>query len=76
MCCITRRMITKTRLFFMTMIIASLTFGIAAVTTNTFLTQSAFAQQNPIPSPDDNAYINACVKREPTPPNAAFCLPA
>jgi hypothetical protein len=32
--------------------------------------------QNPIPSPDDNAYINACVKQEPTPPNSAFCLPA
>ena len=28
----------------MTMIIASLTFGIAALTTNTILTQSAFAQ--------------------------------
>lgn len=76
MCCITRRMITKTRLIFMTMIIASLTFGIVAVTTNTYLTQSAFAQQNPIPSPDDNAYIHACVLREPTPPNASFCLPA
>ncbi|HEY7569983.1 MAG TPA: hypothetical protein VH796_01320 [Nitrososphaeraceae archaeon] len=66
----------KIRLFFMTMIIASLTFGLAAVTTNIFLTQSAFAQQNPIPSPDDKAYIHACVLREPTPPNAAFCLPA
>jgi hypothetical protein len=66
----------KTRLFFMTMIIASLTFGIAAVTTNTILTQSALAQQNPIPSPDDNAYIHACVLREPTPPNVAFCLAA
>ena len=72
MCCITRRMITKTRLFFMTMIIASLTFGIAVVTTNIFLTQSAFAQKNPIPSPDHNAYINACVKQEPTPPNLSL----
>jgi hypothetical protein len=69
-------MITKTRLFFMTMIIASLIFGIAAVTTNIFLTQTAFAQKNPIPSPDGNAYIHSCVLREPTPPNAAFCLPA
>ena len=76
MCYTTRRMITKTRLIFMTMIIASLTFGIAAVTTNTFLTQSAFAQQNPIPSPNSNAYYNAYVKPEPTPPNAAFCVPA
>jgi hypothetical protein len=66
----------KTKLFFVAMIIVSLSFGIAAVTTNTFLTQSAFAQKNPIPSPDDNAYIHACVNREPTPPNAAFCLPA
>jgi hypothetical protein len=66
----------KTTLYFVTMIIASLTFGIAAVTTNTFLIQSAFAQQNPIPSPNGNAYIHACANREPTPPNAAFCLPA
>jgi uncharacterized membrane protein len=38
---IIQRMITKTRLIFMTMIIASLTLGIAAVTTNT---QPASAQ--------------------------------
>jgi len=38
-------MITKTRLFFMTMIIASLTFGIAAVTTTTLMTQPASAQR-------------------------------
>ena len=54
MCFITRGMIMKTRLFLMTVIIASLTFEIAAVTTNTFLTPS-----NPIPSPNSNAYTNA-----------------
>ena len=38
-------MITKTRLFFMTMIIASLTFVIATVTTTTLMTQPASAQR-------------------------------
>lgn len=41
----TPKMITKTRLIFLTMMVASLTFGIAAaMTANTFLTQSASAQ--------------------------------
>ncbi|HEY7570377.1 MAG TPA: hypothetical protein VH796_03310 [Nitrososphaeraceae archaeon] len=47
-------MITKTRLFIMTMIIASLTFGIAAVTTNTLMTQHASAQRY-APPPDGSA---------------------
>jgi hypothetical protein len=46
MFCITREMIGKTRLIFLTVIVASLTFGIAAAMTaaNTFPTQSASAQ--------------------------------
>lgn len=40
------------------------------------LSGNSFAQKNPIPSPDEHAFINACVKPEPNPPNAAFCLPA
>ena len=75
MCHIIRRMITKTRLFFMTIIIASLTFGIAVVTTNTFLTQSAFAQKNPIPSPNSQAYYHGCVYQQPRGTHAAFCYP-
>ena len=46
MCYITRRMIAKTRLIFMTMIMASLTFGIAALTTNILMTQPASAQSS------------------------------
>jgi hypothetical protein len=75
MCCIIRRMITKTRLFFMTMIAAFLTFGIAIVTTNTFLTQSAFAQKNPIPSLNSQAYYHACVYQQPRGTHAACCYP-
>lgn len=45
MFCITREMIGKSRLIFLTVIVASLTFGIAAaMTANTFPTQSASAQ--------------------------------
>ena len=54
MCHITRRMITKTRLFIMAMIIASLTFGIAALTTNTLMTQHASAQRY-APPPSNSA---------------------
>jgi hypothetical protein len=39
-------MIAKTRLIFLTMIVASLTFGIAALTTETLLTQSVSAQSS------------------------------
>jgi hypothetical protein len=46
MCHTTRRLIAKTRLIFLAMIIASLTFGIAAVTTNTLMTQPASAQSS------------------------------
>lgn len=48
---------------------------LAFVVVGNFAVMKAFAQQNPIPSPDDNAYIHACVLQEPTPPNAAFCYP-
>jgi hypothetical protein len=45
MFCNTPEMIAKIRLIFLTMIVVSLTFGIAsAITANTFLTQSASAQ--------------------------------
>jgi hypothetical protein len=49
--------------------------ALASVAVGNFAVMNAFAQQNPIPSPDDNAYIHACVLQEPTPPNAAFCYP-
>jgi len=48
-------MITKTRLFFMTMIIASLTFGIVAVTANTLMTQPASDQRYAPPPPGGSA---------------------
>jgi len=49
--------------------------ALALVAVGNFAVINAFAQRNPTPSPDDNAYIHACVLQEPTPPNAAFCLP-
>jgi hypothetical protein len=49
--------------------------ALAFVAVGNFAVMNAFGQQNPIPSPDDNAYIHACVLQEPTPPNAAFCYP-
>lgn len=58
-----------------TIAIVTIMAALALVAAGNFAVMKAFAQQNPIPSPDDNAYIHACVLREPTPPNAAFCLP-
>jgi hypothetical protein len=49
--------------------------ALALVAAGNFAVINAFAQRNPTPSPDDNAYIHACVLQEPTPPNATFCLP-
>ncbi|HEY7079452.1 MAG TPA: hypothetical protein VH500_07110 [Nitrososphaeraceae archaeon] len=43
-------MIAKTRLIFLTMVVASLTFGIAALTTSTLMTQPASAQSGGTPS--------------------------
>jgi hypothetical protein len=35
----------------------------------------AFAQRNPIPSPNSQAYYHACVYRQPGGTHAAFCYP-
>ena len=59
-----------------TIAIVAIIAALAFVAAGNFAVMNAFAQQNPTPSPDENAYIHACVLQEPTPPNAAFCLPA
>jgi hypothetical protein len=59
-----------------TIAIVAIMAALAFVAASNFAIMKAFAQKNPTPSPDDNAYIHACVLIEPTPPNAAFCLPA
>ena len=63
----TPEMLAKTRLIFLTMIVASLTFGIAAaMTVNIFLTQSASAQSTGgtptySPPPDGSASSGSSV---------------
>jgi hypothetical protein len=59
-----------------TIAIVAIMAALAFVAAGNFAVMKAFAQKNPNPQPDDNAIIHACVLQEPTPPNAAFCLPA
>lgn len=46
-----------------TIAIVTIMAALALVAAGNFAVMKAFAQQNPIPSPDDNAYIHACVLR-------------
>lgn len=52
-------------------IMATLVF----VAADNFDIMKAFAQRNPTPSPDSQAYLHACVYQQPSGTEAAFCLP-
>ena len=49
--------------------------ALAFVAAGNFGIMKAFAQRNPIPSPDSQAYLHACVYQEPGGTEAAFCYP-
>jgi hypothetical protein len=53
-------------------IMAALVFVTVA---SNFAVMKAFAQRNPIPSPNSQAYYNACVNQQPGGTHAAFCYP-
>jgi hypothetical protein len=58
-----------------TIAIVAIMAALAFVAASNFAIMKAFAQQNPIPSPDSQAYLHACVYQEPGGTEAAFCLP-
>jgi hypothetical protein len=53
-------------------IMAALVFIVAS----NVAVMKAFAQRNPIPSPNSQAYYHACVYQQPGGRHAAFCYPA
>lgn len=57
-----------------TIAIVAIMAALAFVAGN-FAIMKAFAQQNPTPSPNSQAYLHACVYQEPGGTEAAFCLP-
>jgi len=52
-------------------IMAALVFVVAS----NFAFMKVFAQRNPIPTPNSQAYYNACVYQQPKGTHAAFCYP-
>ena len=49
--------------------------ALAFVAAGNFGIMKAFAQRNPIPTPDSQAYLYAGVYQEPGETEAAFCYP-
>jgi hypothetical protein len=58
-----------------TIAIVAIMSALAFVAASNFAIVKAFAQQNPTPSPNSQAYLHACVYQEPGGTEAAFCLP-
>jgi len=58
-----------------TIAIAAIIAALVFVVTSNFAVMKAFAQRNPIPSPNSKAYYNACVYQQPKGTHAAFCYP-
>jgi flagellar biogenesis protein FliO len=52
-------------------IMAALLFVVAS----NFAVMKVFAQRNPTPSPNSQAYYHACVYQQPGGTHAAFCYP-
>ena len=58
-----------------TIAIVAIMAALALVAADNFATMKAFAQRNPTPSPNSQAYYHACVFQQPGGTKAAFCLP-
>jgi hypothetical protein len=58
-----------------TIAIVAIMAALAFVAAGNFAIMKAFAQRNPIPSPNSQAYLHACVYQEPGGTEAAFCYP-
>jgi hypothetical protein len=58
-----------------TFAIVAIMAALAFVAAGNFAIMKVFAQRNPIPSPDSQAYYHACVYQEPGGTEAAFCYP-
>ena len=58
-----------------TIAIAAINTALVFVVTSNFAVMKAFAQRNPIPSPNSKTYYNACVYQQPKGTHAAFCYP-
>jgi hypothetical protein len=48
---------------------------LAFVAAGNFAIMKAFAQRNPTPSPNSQAYYHACVYQQPGDTHAVFCYP-
>ena len=58
-----------------TIAIVTIMGTLALVGADNFATMKAFAQRNPTPSPNSQAYYHACVNQQPGGTHAALCYP-
>jgi hypothetical protein len=58
-----------------TIALVSIMAALAFVAAGNFDIMKAFAHRNPIPTPDSQAYLHACVYQESDDTEAAFCYP-
>ena len=58
-----------------TIAIVTIMGALALVGADNFATMKAFAQRNPTPSPNSQAYYHACVFQQPGGTHSAFCYP-